>query len=51
LSRPPNGDAVGRNGYCDRSHFIDDFGAFSELSPSVYLKRRGSHLQHEPLPA
>jgi AraC-like DNA-binding protein len=45
------GDIVERNGYYDQSHFINDFGAFSGLSPSVYLKRRGPHLQHVPLPA
>jgi AraC-like DNA-binding protein len=45
------GDVVERNGYYDQSHFIRDFGEFSALSPGVYLKRRGPHLQHVPLPA
>jgi AraC-like DNA-binding protein len=44
------GDIVERNGYYDQSHFIRDFGDFSALSPGVYLKRRGPHLQHVPLP-
>jgi AraC-like DNA-binding protein len=45
------GDIVERNGFYDQSHFIHDFGAFSGLSPSVYLKRRGPYLQHVPEPA
>lgn len=38
------------NGYYDQSHFIRDFGDFSGLSPSVYLKLRGPHLQHVAMP-
>jgi AraC-like DNA-binding protein len=45
------GDVVERNGYYDQSHFIRDFGEFSGLSPGVYLRRRGPHLQHVPMPA
>jgi len=44
------GDIVERNGYYDQSHFIRDFGEFSGLSPGMYLKRRGPHLQHVPMP-
>jgi len=44
------GDMVERGGYYDQSHFIHDFEAFSGLSPSVYLNRRGAHLQHVPIP-
>ncbi|MGD0192297.1 MAG: helix-turn-helix domain-containing protein [Rhizomicrobium sp.] len=54
IARAPDvdwGDIVERNGYYDQSHFIRDFGEFSALSPGVYLKRRGPHLQHVPLPA
>jgi AraC-like DNA-binding protein len=54
IARAPDvdwGDIVERNGYYDQSHFIRDFGEFSALSPGVYLKRRGPHLQHVPMPA
>lgn len=44
-------DVAEDNGYYDQSHFIRDFGDFSGLSPSVYLKRRGPHMQHVPLPS
>jgi AraC-like DNA-binding protein len=44
------GDVFEQNGYYDQSHFINDFGAFSGISPCVYLNRRGPHLQHVPLP-
>jgi AraC-like DNA-binding protein len=45
------GDIAEQNGYYDQSHFINDFGDFAGFSPSVYLKRRGPHLRHVPIPA
>jgi AraC-like DNA-binding protein len=36
-------------GYYDQAHLIRDFRAFSGLSPSAYLVRRGEHLNHVPL--
>jgi AraC-like DNA-binding protein len=36
-------------GYFDQAHFIHDFRDFSGLIPSVYLTRRGEHLNHVPL--
>ncbi len=44
------GDIVERHGYYDQSHFIRDFGQFTALTPGIFLKRRGPHLQHVPLP-
>ena len=38
-------------GYYDQSHMIRDFQEFSGLNPSAYLKQRGPHLNHVPLPA
>jgi AraC-like DNA-binding protein len=38
-------------GYYDQSHMIHDFQEFSGLNPSAYLKHRGPHLNHVPLPA
>jgi len=37
-------------GYYDQAHFIHDFQTFSDLSPSEYLRIRGEHLNHVPLP-
>ena len=45
------GDMVEGGGYYDQSHFINDFAAFSGLSPGMYLNRRGPHLQHVPIPS
>lgn len=53
IARAPDvdwGDIVEMAGYYDQSHFINDFEAFSGLSPGAYLKRRGPHLQHVPVP-
>jgi len=36
-------------GYYDQSHFIHDFRAFSGLSPTDYLARRGAHANHVAL--
>jgi methylphosphotriester-DNA--protein-cysteine methyltransferase len=44
------GDIVAQHGYYDQSHFIRDFGQFSGLNPTEYLKRRGPYMQHVPLP-
>jgi AraC-like DNA-binding protein len=38
-------------GYYDQSHMIRDFQEFSGLSPGAYLRQRGPHLNHVPLPA
>jgi AraC-like DNA-binding protein len=43
-------DIASECGYFDQPHFIRDFHAFSGLNPSAYLKRRGEHLNHVPLP-
>ena len=37
-------------GYFDQAHFIHDFRAFSGLTPQAYLKQRGPHRNHVPLP-
>ena len=53
IARAPDvnwGDIVEWNGYYDQSHFINDFEDFSGLSPSIYLKRRGPHVRHIPIP-
>ncbi|MEN3338317.1 MAG: hypothetical protein V7647_1993 [Acidobacteriota bacterium] len=36
-------------GYFDQAHFINDFQAFSGLSPTTYLARKGDHQNHVPL--
>jgi AraC-like DNA-binding protein len=43
-------DLAAAAGYYDQSHMIRDFEEFSGLSPSAYLKQRGPHLNHVPLP-
>ena len=37
-------------GYFDQAHFINDFRAFSGLSPTTYLAWKGEHQNHVPLP-
>jgi AraC-like DNA-binding protein len=37
-------------GYYDQAHFIHDFRAFSGLNPTAYVRDRGEHLNHIPLP-
>ena len=37
-------------GYYDQAHFIHDFRSFSGLNPRAYLRQRGEHLNHVPLP-
>ena len=44
-------DLAAMSGYYDQSHMIRDFQEFSGLNPSAYLKDRGPHLNHVPLPA
>jgi AraC-like DNA-binding protein len=36
-------------GYYDQAHFIHEFEAFSGLSPTTYLRDRGTHRNHVPL--
>jgi AraC-like DNA-binding protein len=36
-------------GYYDQAHFINDFQAFSGLTPTGYLRERGEHVNHVPL--
>ena len=44
-------DLAATSGYYDQSHMIRDFQEFSGLNPSAYLRDRGPHLNHVPLPA
>jgi AraC-like DNA-binding protein len=44
-------DVAAMAGYYDQSHLIRDFQEFSGLSPGVYLRQRGPHLNHVPIPA
>jgi AraC-like DNA-binding protein len=44
-------DLAAEAGYYEQSHMIRDFQEFSGLNPSAYLKERGPHLNHVPLPA
>jgi len=37
-------------GYYDQAHFIHDFQAFANTNPSDYLRSKGEHLNHLPLP-
>jgi AraC-like DNA-binding protein len=43
-------DLAANSGYYDQSHMIRDFQEFCGMSPSAYLKQRGPHLNHVPLP-
>lgn len=36
-------------GYYDQAHFINDFRAFSGLSPTAYLDQRSDQPNHVPL--
>ena len=40
---------AGEHGYCDQSHFIDDFRAHCGVTPVSYLRVRGPALNHLPL--
>ncbi len=44
-------DVVERHGYYDQSHFIRDFRDFTGFTPTEWLKLRGPHVYHIPLPA
>jgi AraC-like DNA-binding protein len=44
-------DLAAMAGYYDQSHMIRDFQEFCGLNPGAYLKQRGPHLNHVPLPA
>jgi len=44
-------DLAATAGYYDQSYMIRDFQEFSGMSPRAYLKQRGPHLNHVPLPA
>jgi len=37
-------------GYCDQSHMIRDFGAFSGMSPAQYLRRRSDTTMSDHVP-
>jgi len=36
-------------GYCDQSHFSNDFRAFSGIDPSTYSANRGPWQNHAPI--
>ena len=44
-------DLAAACGYCDQAHLIHDFRAFSGLTPTDYLARRGAQRNHVPLDA
>jgi AraC-like DNA-binding protein len=51
--RVPNGwaDLAAACGYYDQAHFAHDFRSFSGFTPTEYLERRTSWLNHVPLDA
>jgi len=38
-------------GYYDQAHFIREFSEFSGMNPTAYLRHRGEHPNHVPMPS